>query len=331
MKSTLLVFCIFFLTGFHLSAQNTPFFFQSLSQQPYTDLAAPVQSLNNGAIWNNSSSFAVPLGFTFSFSNQAITSINVLARGIQFVGVGNLYMLVYFTPFGGGLIQDLSIKNNNTTSLSPVSYLMSGTPGNRIGKVEWKNAGVASSPDPSHFVSCQLWLYEQDGRIEIHFGSSFTDSTSFPNNLIFIKTLSDRNIAVAPTGNSNNPGYVVENCTTPCYNSVVGTPALGTVYIFTPNTGFPTATQPKITLAFGAYPQPAERQLTIDLQGAPAAAVDAQLIDAHGRIVHSFRISKQQAMAPLTVPLPALATGLYALSLRSSTVSWQTQRLMIEQ
>ncbi|MBF9141745.1 T9SS type A sorting domain-containing protein [Hymenobacter properus] len=334
MKNTLLKLSFFFLLAFQLKAQNSPFVFQSLSQQPYADLAAPVQSLNNGALWDRNSSFAVPLGFTFTYRNQAITSINVLARGVQFVGLGNLYMFVYNTPFGGNLIQDRGIANN-TASMSPVSYAVSGAAGNRIGKIEWKNAGVIqSSPtpqDPTHFVSCQLWLYEQGGKIEIHFGPSFTTATSFQNNSIFVKTYSDNNLAVTPTGNSNNPSYVVENCNIPCYGSVTGAPAQGTVYVFNPNTSFATAARQSAATAFSVYPQPARQQLTIDLKGAPAAATEGQLIDAQGRVVHSFQISQQQAAAPVTIALPTLATGLYALALRSATANWQTQRLVIEQ
>jgi hypothetical protein len=326
-----LLFC--FSVGIAARAQNGPFLFQALSQQPYAELSPPLQSLNNGAIWDRNASFSTPLGFTFTFRNQPITTVNVLARGVQFVGAGNLYLFVYNTPFGGSLIQDRGIVSN-TGSLSPISYALSGTVGNRIGKIEWKNAGVAQSspvaPDPAHFVSCQLWLFEQGGRMEIHFGNSVTTAASFHNNFIFIKTHSDNNLAVTPTGNSNNPNSIVENCSTPCYGSVTGTPAVGMVYVFTPNNSFPSASRPPAALTFSSYPNPARRQLTLNLQGASANEVDGRLLDAQGRTVYTFHLSAQQAKAPVDVMLPALARGLYALHLHCSDGRQRTQRLMIE-
>lgn len=252
--------------------------------------------------------------------------------GVQFVGTGNLYMFVYNTPFGGNLIQDRGIASN-TGSLSPISYVVDGPVGNRIGKVEWKNAGVTQSspspPNPAHFVNCQLWLYEQGGRMEIHFGNSLTTATSFQNNFIFIKTNSDNDIAVTPTGNSNTPTYIVEHCTRPCYGSIIGTPAAGMVYVFTPNTNFVLASRAPATLAIGSYPNPARRQLTLDLQGAPAQEVDGRLLDVQGRTVYTFHLSAQQAKASAAVALPALAAGLYALHLRCADGRQQMQRLAI--
>jgi hypothetical protein len=335
MKNILLqLACLFSLAISAVQAQSTPFFFQSLSQQPYADLPASAQALNKGALWDGDSVFPVSLGFAFTFDNQVFTSVDVQARGVQFVGKDYRAIHVYFSPFGSNLIQDRGIANA-TGSMSPISYAVTGAAGSRIGKIEWKNAGphqiTSTPPDPTHFVSCQLWLFEQDGRMEIHFGPSLTTPTTFQNNNIFVKTFSGNGLSVTPTGDANSPSYTVEDCRIPCYNSITGTPALGMVYIFTPNSSSVTATRAGALLAFSVYPIPARRHLTLDLQGAPATELRGQLLDTHGRVAHSFHLSRVQTAVPITVSLPALAAGLYVLQVHSSDGRQQIKRLLVEE
>lgn len=67
-------------------------------------------------------------------------------------------------------------------SLSNISYLLSGSPGSRIFKVEWNNAGfydeVSAYNTSTNFVNMQMWLYEGSNNIEIRFGPS---SIAYPS------------------------------------------------------------------------------------------------------------------------------------------------------
>ncbi|SHK32368.1 T9SS type A sorting domain-containing protein [Hymenobacter psychrotolerans] len=334
------IYCTLLLVASSLfaRAQNTPFFFQALSQQPYTELAAPVQALNNGAVWNRDSAFPVVLGFAFPFHNQSITSINVLARGVQFVGFGSMYMFVYNTPFGGNLIQDRGIINGGT-SQSPVSYQLTGSPGSRIGKIEWRNAGPTQSspspPNPAEFVNCQLWLYEQSGRIEVHFGTSNVTASSFQNNFIFLKTFYNSMLAVAPIGTADNPGYQVDNClpNTVCYGGyIVGNPAAGTVYRFAPNPSFVMGVRaPKANVKFEVYPNPATNQVSLAVEMPKPTDARVRFLDALGKTVQEVQLTAGQGSgaAPAVVSTANLAPGIYTVQVVSQNEVFANQRLTV--
>ncbi|UOQ72439.1 T9SS type A sorting domain-containing protein [Hymenobacter cellulosilyticus] len=256
--------------------------------------------------------------------------MNVLGRGVEFTGAVGEYIFIYDRM--ASMLQDRGILAGGG-SLSPISYSVSGPVGSRVGKIEWKNAGIAQSsptpPNPSHFINCQLWLYEADGRLEIHFGPSLTTTTTFYNNLIMLKTYSDNATAVTPIGNPNAPNFIVESCLTPCHGGISGNPASGVVYTFTP-TLITAATSAQLAAQVNVYPNPAHRQLSISLLVSTTFDLQARLLDAAGRTVHTFNISKQAA-EPFTTMLPALPSGLYSLQLAGPKTILYTRRLMIEQ
>lgn len=140
--------------------------------EPYTDLTGAT-SINNGELWDDPE-YVVPIGFAFELNGNMVTAL-------QFFGSGSLLaapaadpdLLTAVFPFEMDLIDRGEI---NGTSISPLSYKVEGSPGSRICKIEWKNAGSFEELNEANsldmFINFQLWLYEGSNRIEFHFGSN---------------------------------------------------------------------------------------------------------------------------------------------------------------
>src|SRR5688500_8504917 len=80
----------------------------------------------------------------------------------------------YFSANGTG---DLKSKGPN---LSPILMEVAGSPGSRIMKLEWRNAGFYedTSIGFTNFVNFQIWIHEISGNIEYHYGASYVDLNS---------------------------------------------------------------------------------------------------------------------------------------------------------
>lgn len=115
---------------------------------------------------------AFSLGFDFqvgeiSSNTYYITPFSV--GGVVSSTDGEDEVLPLIIPIGQDIISRLDGAGNFD---SPVSFKIEGATGNRIAKIEWKNAGFFSDDSELDFVNFQLWLYENDNSIEYHYGPS---------------------------------------------------------------------------------------------------------------------------------------------------------------
>ena len=208
----------------------------------YTDYVELVNAdtLNSDLVWNESSAFALDLGFDFKIGDNSYSSVNVKAGGIQFVGFGQRELYVFTVPFGGYLLKDRGIE----TSISPIVYKVEGEEGSRIMKIQWKNAGFAqwfTSSDPEDFVNFQIWLFESDNSVEIQFGPSQTDPGTYGHPEAMSQTgpfpifnyTSDSALQIY--GNADNPSYNFAEFPFWADLAIDGTPSNGTLYIIQPN------------------------------------------------------------------------------------------------
>jgi hypothetical protein len=138
----------------------------------YTPLDNPI-SLNNGVPWV-SLDYTVPIGFDFNFFNTSIDTLYFVPdQGSPLLSSSNAEGGVHklINPYGAVLIDRGYMTS---TSLSPVSYQLSGSAPERVLKIEWKNCGfyfdLEDDGQSVDFINYQLWLYESDGKIEVHFG-----------------------------------------------------------------------------------------------------------------------------------------------------------------
>lgn len=178
-KLLLVLFCAIALK---MHAQSYSF---SVSTAGYANLTGST-SLNGTATWDDPE-FIIPIGFEFEYFGVPLSSFYIsdfglgglLANVPSDFGVASILQ-----PYGADIIDrgyDFTLDETSTGSTSNISYKLEGVAGNRILKVEWNNVGFFSDvfengTANNNFTNFQLWLFETDNSLEIHFGpNSITD------------------------------------------------------------------------------------------------------------------------------------------------------------
>lgn len=140
-------------------------------QNSYTPLNNAI-SLNKGEIWDEDA-FTIPMDFPFTLGRRTVDTIYLKFDGIISADTS-------VTTLDGIVFIDADLQDrgamDTTQSLSPVSYKTEGAVGNRICKIEVANAGFYDERDQfgtmDDYVNVQVWLYEQDSKLELHYGPS---------------------------------------------------------------------------------------------------------------------------------------------------------------
>ncbi|MBN4062208.1 PKD domain-containing protein [Bacteroidales bacterium AH-315-I05] len=186
----------------------------------YTDLSGAVL-LNNNQPWDDQQ-YYIPIGFTFDFFDLNYDSVYV-SDYVSFDVFSTYVVDVLYADF---------VDRDDVNSVSPISYLLIGSAGNRILKIEWKNAGFYcennGSPPMNDFVNVQLWLYEKDGDIEIHAGPTSVADPQIAycgeeGPSAALRSPIEKYALIGPAANcimTNGIGFIS------------GTPANGTIYRF---------------------------------------------------------------------------------------------------
>ncbi len=216
----------------HSPARSVFLYTLTTLDEPYNDLSGAT-SINGGELWDDPE-YVVPIGFAFEINGNPVTAL-------QFFGSGSFLaaptsdpdILTGVLPFEMDLIDRGDIDG---TSISPLSYKVEGSPGSRICKIEWKNAGsyeeLVTENTLDMFINFQLWLYEGSNRIEFHFGSNNINNPDlfYGGFGIYMGTTDiDPN-----TDEVFNPHFFAGSIDAPFLSAAVetidGTPAPGTVY-----------------------------------------------------------------------------------------------------
>lgn len=141
-----------------------PYYFTQRTET-YTELNG-ASSLDNGITWGGALGVTIPIGFNYDFMGATFSQLRVETTGrLVFDPANHFFFADGFAAVG---IQDRGYTNN--IARSPRSYKVEGMAGNRILKIQFKNAGCAF--DTSKYLNFQLWLYEANGDFELHMGSS---------------------------------------------------------------------------------------------------------------------------------------------------------------
>ena len=210
----------------------------SSSVGTYSELTGDI-SLNNGVTWDVNSQFLCPLGFTFNYYGINVTDVAVGGFGFA----DNINYWYVFDMCGSYKMVDKGLADGTGISKSPISYLLTGSAGSRILKIQFKNASFSGSSND--YVNFQVWLYETSNKIDVVIGSS---SITNPSNdysgatgphigvAIFNSSFSALDYSLilkgapsSPTPDNTwaNPGVF------PPFLS--GTPANGQIYTFSPS------------------------------------------------------------------------------------------------
>jgi hypothetical protein len=151
--------CLFFIGMFlSLSGESQSFDYN------FSKDSVAWQELNSQTILNNSNSawnfsYKIPIGFTFNYLGRSFDSLTIETNGYLVFDANRNYALTAFLGFGDCV--------DSSSNHSILGYEVSGSNGNKILKIQFKNVG--SSNQTSKHFSYQIWLKES-GAVEIHLG-----------------------------------------------------------------------------------------------------------------------------------------------------------------
>ena len=269
-----------------LDAQTYVF---SYSTGTYSDLTGNT-SLNNGNTWDDST-FILPLGFSFNFYGSNYSTVEVDCNG--FVSFDPGINTKMFCGFGADLMDkgDPSFGDGTGISKSDISYLLTGSAGSQILKIQFKNAAFFGSPND--YVNFQIWLYEASNKMEVIIGNnSVTDPAgsyggSGGASIGVILANSSFTSMVYSLFANGSPATPTTAAWTNLINNpptITGTPANGQVYTFTPSPAGVSELDKNGQLIL--YPNPVNDNLyvkLINLKGNEKFKLD--ILDVTGKIV----------------------------------------------
>ncbi len=170
MNKLLILVVASFLLATTIQAQ--PYYF-SQRVEAYQEITNDT-SVDNGKTWGGVQGVVLPIGFTYNFMGTAFTQLRLETTArLVFDPPTHFYFADGFAAVG---IQDRGYTK--ALNLSPRTYKVEGAVGNRVMKIQIKNAGSAF--DTSLYMNFQLWLYEANGDFELHMGpNNITSAAHF--------------------------------------------------------------------------------------------------------------------------------------------------------
>ena len=162
-----------------------PFYTFNKLSNTYADLVNPL-SINNNKPWqkhnvNNALYWDYTLPFNFNINGINYKFIMFDGANISLLSMSASEVELYGT---GIHIADKSAANA-TTSVSPIGYKVDGSAGNRIFKMQFKNAGSSVERNfysgNTYYLNVQIWLYEGSNVIEYRIGDHNLSTYNYPN------------------------------------------------------------------------------------------------------------------------------------------------------
>lgn len=140
------------------------------------------------------------------------------------------------------------------------TYKVTGSPGNRIVKLQYDKVKFAHNNWGPDYVTFQIWIFEKDNALELHMGAS---SISDPTLDYYFHTPAGPGVGFEKMwlkGSTSNPAI-----DTPDETYLNGTPASGQVYRFAPvTTSINTAKKQQNNIQL--YPNPGSSNLNITVE-----------------------------------------------------------------
>ena len=318
MKKNYFLFCLFFII---IQAQAQSLYTITTSTATYADLTSPI-SVNNGQVWDFDDFGPYQVPFSFKVAGQVITHFAFHDDNFIFLtGLNEDTDDLYYLLASGIYIQD---KNFNAgVSQSPISYKVEGTSGNRILKMQVKNAGsedeALTLQTNNLFVNFQVWIYEGTNVIEYRYGNTNITASNMSviedgiqMGIVSLNEVYDGIVLygnpAAPTvaeffnggGLDPNIDYVMTSY-----------PTNGTVYEFTPSTT--AATEEFNKIQFRIYPNPVVESLRISLENMDLT--DYVITDLTGKIIRKGKFTDLEN----TVDVTDVNSGMYFIKIGNTT------------
>jgi hypothetical protein len=232
---------------------------------------------------------AIPVPFAFNMAGLANDTIFLLNVNFKMDYASSS---PGFVAFGADMV-------NGTKS-----YEVTGTAGQRILKLQFKNMNFAHDFNVSDTIDYQVWFFEADNSIEVHFGRSYIQNAvwSYYYNeggpyVGLYQSVGGGYYRLNLKGNASAP--VAD---TAAGLRLQGTPVSGQVYRFAPQ----TTGIPAISEFLAVYPNPSDGRFYIRTRG--KTGVNVSIRNSLGQLVyHKIGHSKDEL---LQTSLPA---GIYLL------------------
>lgn len=263
-------------------------------------------SLTGNTIWDDPS-ITIPMPFAFTAQGQQVDSLLLDGLGGSLIGLrNNQAIFAVIAPFEVDLIDR---GYDSSTALSPISYRVDGTAGNRILKIEWKEVGSYGEYDATGgvlamYISFQTWIYEGTNVIEYRYGAN-----TINNPAIFYE--GDLGAIIGTALTDGTPANVVVNLVSgPVANPVFGvallslngTPANGTMYRLTPIGSSSSVSENSLAQKISAWPNPVTDVLNLELKNEQQAQI--ALYNLQGQKVKQQVLSESRSSLDLS-DLPA--------------------------
>lgn len=300
------------LSVFSLQAQ---IYYFSHGTQTYTELTNAT-SVNNGQVWSGFQTFSIPIGFTFDYMSTSFQTVDLEATGRLIFDANHFYYADMFVAQG---LRDAG----STSSQSPISYKVVGIPGDRVLKIEIKDATY--SGDMTANVNFQIWLYEGDGALELHMGpttipnpgGAFSNGNPF-SGLHRVTQFSPLtyHYGLLLHGDPASPGdSTISGSSMNVFGiTLSGAPVDGQKYRF--GTTIPASISEPGERVFSIYPNPAGPFAKLAIDAEFAEAVELQLLDLSGRRIAAFEVNTTTTQLDLS----AIPKGMYVIG--SKVTGW---------
>jgi hypothetical protein len=323
---------LFFLCTFSLSAQiitNDYVFSQQLDFYYEIDGGETSQL---GTDWLEiESDFAVLTPFNFNVYGKPVYGLT------SYFTPSLLYFvpqdesdteLPFLMPFGSPLLQNRAMIPGSN-QVSDISTVVDGEIGERIMKIQYRNAGfaneVATMGTANDYINFQLWLYEATNAIEIHYGNylvtndviAFNGATGPSFGLFMIEETDfdegDPNTAIFLENDPMSPDLMRETENVD-ERSLSGMPPTGMIYTFTPvldTTEIVNGTEIIWLESIDVFPNPTVDVLQIKVQNQQLIGATYALTDVNGKL-----ITKGNAQENAEINLQGLPAGTYFLKMQ---------------
>jgi hypothetical protein len=129
----------------------------------YSDLTGVTTLLAGETFTNKHPGFHLP--FSFNFCGTTTDTLVIETNGFIVFDRWNQISLVSFNAFSG-------YKDSLNQYVASINYTITGSSGNRIVKIEFKNLSMNGYTFYDR-ISYQVWLYENGNKIEYHIGPNY--------------------------------------------------------------------------------------------------------------------------------------------------------------
>lgn len=307
------------LTGLLLAtltvkAQNYYNFTKSTAT--YTNLTGAT-SMNNGVAWEVDAFGPVNTPFPVFIFGQTFSSFTYDDDFflLEDIPTNSIAFMMPVT----GYIMDRNFSLTGA-SLTPISYKIDGAAGNRILKLEVKNAGLEgeaiNSSTSTIYLNFQIWFYEGDKSIEYRYGDH-----NITNMALFNADATSEIYFGYENDTNTKAGYVDGTITNTTYTETIDPDAIPTNLnaLPTPNTVYrfalnPLAVQDQEKIEFSMFPNPTNDVLNLTF--ADVVNKPYSVYDLMGREVLKGVIANTNQSQ---INVSSLQSGSYILRIAGST------------